>query len=115
MASFGARPCTSNAHTHKHTHTHTRVKLHPITPRRPRSRMVDWGDVNRYNFTAEVTSQELVESYLPAFESCVRDARGASIMCSYNAVEVVSDVDPLPSTPSVSRRLLCAERGGGRD
>jgi len=29
------------------------------------------------------------QTYFPAFEACVREGRGASIMCSYNAVNGV--------------------------
>ena len=31
----------------------------------------------------------LWQTYFPAFEACVRDGQGASIMCSYNAVNGV--------------------------
>ena len=40
----------------------------------------------RYGFNAIVSLQDLVEYYLPPFESCIRDAKVGSIMCSYNAV-----------------------------
>ena len=30
-----------------------------------------------------------LQTYFPAFEACVREGRGASIMCSYNAVNGV--------------------------
>ena len=30
-----------------------------------------------------------MQTYFPAFEACVREGRGASIMCSYNAVNGV--------------------------
>jgi beta-glucosidase-like glycosyl hydrolase len=45
-----------------------------------------WNGTDRFHFNAIVSDQDLVETYLPPFESCVRDARGASIMCSYNAI-----------------------------
>ena len=44
---------------------------------------------DRYHFNAEVTMQDLVEYYLPTFETCVRDAKVGSLMCSYNAVNGV--------------------------
>jgi len=51
--------------------------------------------VNRYQFNARVSDLDLAESYLPSFESCVRGARAASIMCAYNAVnEVPACADP---------------------
>jgi beta-D-xylosidase 4 len=45
--------------------------------------------VDRHHFDARVTDQDMVESFLPSFESCVRDAHVASIMCSYNSVNGV--------------------------
>jgi beta-D-xylosidase 4 len=42
--------------------------------------------VNRFHFDAKVTDQDLVETYLPPFETCIRDSRGASIMCSFNSI-----------------------------
>jgi beta-D-xylosidase 4 len=43
---------------------------------------------NRYQFDAQISQQDLVEYYLPSFESCVRSNVGA-FMCSYNAVNGV--------------------------
>jgi beta-D-xylosidase 4 len=45
-----------------------------------------WNGTDRTQFDARVTDQDLLETYLPPFESCIRDAKVASIMCSYNAV-----------------------------
>ena len=36
-----------------------------------------------------VSVNTLLQTYFPAFEACVREGRGASIMCSYNAVNGV--------------------------
>jgi xylan 1,4-beta-xylosidase len=49
----------------------------------------DWNGTDRFHFDARVTDQDLVETYLPPFESCVRDAKVASIMCSYNSINGV--------------------------
>lgn len=46
----------------------------------------NWEGNNRMAFNAIVTTQDLAEFYSPSFQSCVRDAKVASIMCSYNAV-----------------------------
>ena len=46
----------------------------------------NWNGVTRWYFDAKVSDQDLVETYLPPFESCIRDARAASIMCSFNAI-----------------------------
>jgi beta-D-xylosidase 4 len=46
----------------------------------------NWNGTDRFHFDARVSDQDLLETYLPPFESCIRDAKVASIMCSYNAV-----------------------------
>ena len=46
----------------------------------------NWEGVIREGFNAIVTQQDLSEYYLPSFQTCVRDAKVASVMCSYNAV-----------------------------
>ena len=43
----------------------------------------------RHNFNAIVSDQDLQETYLPAFHTCVTQAKPAQIMCSYNAVNGV--------------------------
>lgn len=48
-----------------------------------------WNGTTRSHFNAIVSDQDIVETHLPTFESCVRYARGASIMCSYNAINGV--------------------------
>ncbi|PPQ77265.1 hypothetical protein CVT25_010847 [Psilocybe cyanescens] len=46
----------------------------------------NWNGNNRMSFDALVTPQDLSEYYLPPFQTCVRDAKVASVMCSYNSV-----------------------------
>lgn len=48
-----------------------------------------WEGVIRNGFDAQVTQQDLSEYYLPSFQTCVRDAKVASVMCSFNAVNGV--------------------------
>ncbi|KAM7216124.1 beta-xylosidase [Rhypophila decipiens] len=48
-----------------------------------------WGGVDRHNFNAKITPQELVEYYMPPFRVCARDMNVGSFMCSYNAVNGV--------------------------
>ncbi|KJE94694.1 beta-xylosidase [Capsaspora owczarzaki ATCC 30864] len=48
--------------------------------------MEDWGGIDRFHFNAVVSDQDLVETFMPPFEACVRVGKGASLMCSYNAV-----------------------------
>ncbi|KAF9255300.1 glycoside hydrolase family 3 protein [Marasmius fiardii PR-910] len=45
--------------------------------------------IDRHRFNALVTQQDLAEYYSPPFQSCVRDAKVASVMCSYNEVNGV--------------------------
>lgn len=40
----------------------------------------------RHRFDARVSLKDMRETYLPAFEALVREARVASVMCAYNAV-----------------------------
>ncbi|KAG2141437.1 glycoside hydrolase family 3 protein [Suillus bovinus] len=49
----------------------------------------DWDGNARYGFNALITSQDLVEYYLPPFQTCYRDAKAGAAMCSYNAINGV--------------------------
>ncbi|ETS75423.1 hypothetical protein PFICI_12367 [Pestalotiopsis fici W106-1] len=51
--------------------------------------MEDSDGVTRHNFDAIISTQELVEYYMPPFQQCVRDSRAGSVMCSYNALNGV--------------------------
>lgn len=44
------------------------------------------GVVDRVHFDANITSRNMWEFYLPAFETCLRDGQAASVMCSFNSV-----------------------------
>ena len=46
----------------------------------------NWHGHDRSGYDALITNQDLVETYLPSFKACLKDANVASIMCSYNAV-----------------------------
>ncbi|KAF5348440.1 hypothetical protein D9757_005937 [Collybiopsis confluens] len=48
--------------------------------------MENWEGNSRMAFNAIVSIQDLAEFYSPSFQTCVRDAEVASIMCSYNSV-----------------------------
>ncbi len=43
----------------------------------------------RHGFDAQVTSQDLMDSYLPQFELAVKEGKVESVMCAYNAVNGV--------------------------
>ena len=49
----------------------------------------DWHGNDRYGYNALISNQDLVETYLPSFKSCMKDAKVGSAMCSYNAVNGV--------------------------
>ena len=38
----------------------------------------------RHEFDAEVTEQDLRETYLPAFEACVKEGKVEAVMGAYN-------------------------------
>ncbi|CAA2961890.1 probable beta-D-xylosidase 7 [Olea europaea subsp. europaea] len=49
----------------------------------------NWNGVMRYGFDAQVTQQDLADTYQPPFRSCVKDGRASGIMCAYNRVNGV--------------------------
>ncbi|KUI54159.1 putative exo-1,4-beta-xylosidase bxlB [Cytospora mali] len=51
--------------------------------------MESWNGNFRYQFDASISTQDLVEYYLPSFQACARDAKVGAFMCSYNAVNGV--------------------------
>ena len=53
----------------------------------------------RQKFNAIVTDQDMADTYLPPFRGCVAEAKGAAIMCSYNAVRL-----PAPTNKSVDKQ-----------
>ena len=48
-----------------------------------------WHGMDRCSYNALISDQDLVETYLPSFKSCLKDAHVGSIMCAYNAVNGV--------------------------
>lgn len=48
-----------------------------------------WNGNYRYQFDASISTQDMVEYYLPSFQTCARDAKVSAFMCSYNAVNGV--------------------------
>ncbi|KAJ4386014.1 hypothetical protein N0V93_008905 [Gnomoniopsis smithogilvyi] len=48
-----------------------------------------WNGNYRYQFDADISTQDMVEYYLPPFQACARDAKVGAFMCSYNAVNGV--------------------------
>ncbi|XP_073126538.1 probable beta-D-xylosidase 5 [Henckelia pumila] len=46
----------------------------------------NWLGIERYNFDARVTEQDMQETFLKPFEMCVKDGDVSSVMCSYNKI-----------------------------
>jgi beta-glucosidase-like glycosyl hydrolase len=46
----------------------------------------NWDGVDRHHFNAIVTQQDLMDTFMPPFKSCVEGGQASSIMCSYNEV-----------------------------
>ncbi|TKW00449.1 hypothetical protein SEVIR_8G109400v4 [Setaria viridis] len=49
----------------------------------------DWNGVQRYNFDARVTAQDLADTFNPPFRSCVVDGKASCVMCAYTGVNGV--------------------------
>lgn len=49
----------------------------------------NWKGVSRFVFDAQVTLQDLADTYQPPFQSCVQQGRASGIMCAYNRVNGV--------------------------
>ena len=47
---------------------------------------IEW---TRHDYDATITQQDLVDSYMPAFQACVEKGKVSSLMCSYNSVNGV--------------------------
>lgn len=49
----------------------------------------DWKGTTRHNFDAKISQQDLAEYYMQPFQTCARDVKVGSFMCSYNSVNGV--------------------------
>ncbi|CAA3025988.1 probable beta-D-xylosidase 7 [Olea europaea subsp. europaea] len=61
----------------------------------------NWNGFDRYMFDANVTKQDLADTYQPPFKSCVQKGQASGIMCAYNRVNGVpncADYDLLTTT-----------------
>ncbi|KAL2468072.1 putative beta-D-xylosidase 7 [Forsythia ovata] len=60
-----------------------------------------WNGYNRYIFDANVTKQDLADTYQPPFKTCVQQGQASGIMCAYNRINGVpncADYDLLTKT-----------------
>ncbi|XP_027093239.1 probable beta-D-xylosidase 7 [Coffea arabica] len=49
----------------------------------------NWNGVNRYIFDANVTEQDLADTYQPPFKSCIEKGQASGVMCAYNRINGV--------------------------
>ncbi|KAK8935325.1 putative beta-D-xylosidase 6 [Platanthera zijinensis] len=59
-----------------------------------------WKGFSRYTFNANVTEQDMMDTFQPPFRSCVQEGKASCLMCSYNQVNGV---------PACARRDLIDE------
>jgi beta-glucosidase len=64
-------------------------------------------ELNRHSFDARVGERDLRETYLPAFEACVRGGGAASVMGCYNRV----NGEPGCASPTLLQKILIGEWG----
>ncbi len=62
---------------------------------------------SRHHFDARTGERDLRETYLPAFEACVREGRAASVMGAYSRL----NGEPCCASPTLLQRILRQEWG----
>jgi beta-glucosidase len=63
----------------------------------------------RHHFDARIGERDLRETYLPAFEACVREGKAASVMGAYNRL----NGEPCCASPALLEQILRGEWGFG--
>ena len=64
-------------------------------------------EADRHHFDAQVSERDLRETYLPAFEACVREAKAVSVMGAYNR----TNGEPCCASPTLLEDILRREWG----
>jgi len=64
-------------------------------------------ELDRHHFDVQVGEQDMRETYLPAFEACVREAKAGSVMGAYNRVKG----EPCCASPTLLEKILRQEWG----
>jgi beta-glucosidase-like glycosyl hydrolase len=67
----------------------------------------NWQGDSRHGFDAVVSDEDLVQTYLPAFEAGIKVGRVGSVMCSYNAVNGI----PSCASPFLLQDILREQWG----
>ena len=58
-------------------------------------------DVDRYNVDVKVSAYDMAHTYMPAWETLVKEGKALGIMCSYNAVNGL----PTCGNPALNQTL----------
>ncbi len=61
----------------------------------------------RHHFDAQVAERDMRDTYLPAFEACIKEAKAASVMGAYNRV----NGEPCCASPTLLEKILRQEWG----
>lgn len=64
-------------------------------------------ETDRHHFDAQVNERDMRETYLPAFEACVKEGGAASVMGAYNRV----NGEPCCASPTLLEKILRQEWG----
>ncbi|KAJ8900421.1 hypothetical protein K2173_025198 [Erythroxylum novogranatense] len=62
----------------------------------------NWNGVDRFHFNAQVSKQDVVDTFDVPFRACVKEGKVASVMCSYNQVNGV----PTCADPNLLRKTV---------
>jgi hypothetical protein len=67
-------------------YAHRRVWLRLLALYSHTTDNIETSPTMRYSFNAKVDARNMWETYMPAFEACVKEAKAEHVMCSYNAL-----------------------------
>ncbi|KAM7514593.1 hypothetical protein LguiA_004176 [Lonicera macranthoides] len=63
-----------------------------------------WKGINRFEFDAKVSKQDMADTYQPPFKSCIKEGRASGIMCAYNRVNGVPNCADYNLLSNIARR-----------
>ena len=66
-------------------------------------------ELDRHHFDARVNERDMRDTYLPAFEACVKEAKAVSVMGAYNR----TNGEPCCASPTLLEKILRQEWGFG--
>ncbi|KAJ4727786.1 Beta-D-xylosidase [Melia azedarach] len=62
----------------------------------------NWNGVDRFHFNAQVSKQDIVDTFDVPFRMCVKEGKVASVMCSYNQVNGI----PTCADPNILKKTI---------